>query len=76
MFKGVRFIISFCNKYNKKFIPLVFIGSTLKCLTPFISIIIPGIILDEILGQARLERLLICRKAYTQIFTRYLMIKE
>ncbi|MCL1935580.1 MAG: ABC transporter ATP-binding protein/permease [Defluviitaleaceae bacterium] len=59
MFRGVSFIISFCNRHNKKFIPLVFLANILKGLTPFISIIIPGIILDEIIGQSRLEILIL-----------------
>jgi|AKZA01.1.fsa_nt_gi hypothetical protein len=64
MLKGVRFLLHFCWKFNKKCIAYEMIASLCKSLVPFIAIILPRLIIDELTGEQRIDIL----KLYVLLF--------
>ena len=59
MFKGLRFFYSFCWKSKKSYILLNIINQLLIGGLPLIMLSAPKFIIDELLGQQRLEYLFI-----------------
>lgn len=56
--KDINIVIHFLNlshKTSKSYIPILLLSSLFKSITPFLSIIIPKYIIDELLGQQRKE---------------------
>lgn len=47
------------HSISKTYIPLVIISATFKALAPFINIVLPRFILNELIGPQRLERLVL-----------------
>ncbi|MBU5593044.1 ABC transporter ATP-binding protein/permease [Clostridium sp. MSJ-4] len=43
------------SKISKKYIPILFMSSIFKAITPFINIIMPKFIIDELLDKKRIE---------------------
>lgn len=54
-FKTTLYFFKLCHKISKTYIPILFASSLLKALTPFVNIIFPKFIIDELLGQKRIE---------------------
>lgn len=48
------YFFKLCHKISKTYIPTLIASSVLTALTPFINIIFPKFIIDELLGQKRL----------------------
>ncbi len=51
----VRRFLALTHKIDGRFIPLVAIGSVIKAVTPFINVIMPKFIIDELMGQQRVD---------------------
>lgn len=46
------------SKISKTYFPILFLSSIFKAATPFINVIMPKFIIDELLGQQRISRLI------------------
>lgn len=51
----VIYILKKAHKISKTYIPILFLSSIFKAMTPFINIIMPKFIIDELLGKQRIE---------------------
>lgn len=47
------------HKISHKYIPLLVISSGFKAIAPFINIIMPKFIIDELMGQKRIEQFIL-----------------
>lgn len=62
MKKNIRIAIHYltlANKMSKTYIPLLCITAIIKSLSPFLNIIMPKFILDELIGEKRVEILIL-----------------
>jgi len=61
-FSIARHFLSLVNYISKTYIPLVLVSSAFKSLAPFLNIIMPKFILEELMGKQRIDvlALLIC----------------
>ncbi|OON99989.1 MAG: hypothetical protein ATN35_09770 [Epulopiscium sp. Nele67-Bin004] len=55
MFKGGIFLTKFCWKYNKKFLFGNLLLSIVNMVYPLLAVIVPSYIIDELLGQQRMD---------------------
>ncbi len=56
--KILHYFLKLTNRIYKQYIPTLLFSSFFKAIAPFINIIIPKYIIDELLGQQRTETLL------------------
>ena len=59
MFKSFRFLLKLIWKFNKKYVFYAASFQIVTALVPLLSVIMPKYIIDELMGQQRLEYLLI-----------------
>ncbi len=62
MKKDLRIAFHFlrlAGSMSKTYIPLIYISAVIKSLTPFLNIIMPKFIIDELMGEQRIARLAI-----------------
>jgi ABC-type multidrug transport system fused ATPase/permease subunit len=50
------YFLNLASKISKAYIPILLVSSIFKAITPFINIIMPKFIIDELLGQQRIDR--------------------
>jgi len=55
---AIHFLQS-ANNISKSYLPLIIIASIFKAITPFFNIVIPKFIIDELMGQKRIETFII-----------------
>ena len=58
-FKIAVHFLRIASKISKTYIPLLFLSSILKAITPFINIIMPKFIIDELMGQQRIDKFIL-----------------
>lgn len=49
----IIFILKLINKFSKSFIPIALVASIFKAVVPFVNIIMPKLIIDELMGARR-----------------------
>jgi ABC-type multidrug transport system fused ATPase/permease subunit len=54
-FEIMRYFLKLSSKMSKSYIPILFLSAIFRALTPFINIIMPKFIIDELLGQKRVN---------------------
>ena len=55
----MMYFLKLTSKMSKSYIPVLFLSAIFKALIPFINIIMPKFIIDELLGQKRLNMFII-----------------
>ena len=53
--KTIIYFLKLVHKANKLYIPILFTSSVFKAMVPFINVIMPKYIIDELIGQKRIE---------------------
>jgi len=59
MLKGIRFLLKYCWKFSKKYIIFLLLSQIVDSIIPLIGIIMPKFIIDELMGQKRINYLII-----------------
>lgn len=57
--KTMLYFLKLSSKMSKHYVPILIISSILKAFTPFINIVMPKYIIDELLGKQRINVFLI-----------------
>jgi len=57
--KTIQYFIKETNKISKKYIPMLILTSAIRAINPFIIVIMPKFIIDELLGKQRINNLII-----------------
>lgn len=58
-FKVAIYFLRLSKKISKSYIPLIILSSFFLALTPFINIIMPKFIIDELMGTQRIEKFIL-----------------
>lgn len=53
-FQTTLYFFKLCHKISKTYIPTLIASSSLRALTPFVNIIFPKFIIDELMGEKRI----------------------
>jgi ATP-binding cassette subfamily B protein/ATP-binding cassette subfamily C protein len=62
MKKNIKIALHFlklANKMSKTYIPLLYSTAIIKALSPFLNIIMPKFIIDELMGEKRIDQLIL-----------------
>jgi ATP-binding cassette subfamily B protein/ATP-binding cassette subfamily C protein len=57
--KIMLYFLKLASNMSKTYIPILFLSSIFKALAPFINIIMPKFIIDELLGKQRIDRFIL-----------------
>lgn len=55
MFKGLSFLLRYSWKFNKRYVFYIFSLQVVSSLLPLLNIIVPKFIIDELMGEKRVE---------------------
>lgn len=58
-FKIAVHFLRIASKISKTYIPLLFLSSISKAIAPFVNIIMPKFIIDELMGQQRIDKFIL-----------------
>lgn len=59
MLKGFWFLLKYSWRFSKAYVFYIFFSQIISSLIPMVGIILPKFIIDELLGQKRVEYLMI-----------------